>query len=109
MAIDNAKFKDQGKVPLFYVDDSGDDQPRKVYLARRDLINDWMAQHPAGSGTPPVKALDLVALFENLILGRSGNVPTLDLVFQPTKQALEAAKELNSRGLAPYSPNKMII
>lgn len=104
----DGKFKSQGSVPLFYTEEGWtNDQPLRVYLARRDLVNDWVQAYPDTS-LPRIKALDMVAIFENLILGRS-DLPTSDLVFEPTSDALKAVKELKSRGLAPYNPDKMII
>jgi len=111
MAIDR-RFKDQGKVPLFYIDNSSDkssseDEPLNVYFARKDLVAAWNRRNP-GQPLPPVKAFDLVEIFEYTLRGRD-YLPTTNLNFVPIEESVEAAKEMKSRGLAPYNPNRMII
>lgn len=112
MAIDG-RFKDQGKVPLFYIDSNSDkSEPVKervnVYFARKDLVADWNRQHP-GQPLPTVKAIDLVGIFENTLRGRKDYLPTTNLNFVPTEESLQVAEEMVSRGLTPYNPSRMII
>jgi len=114
MAIDG-RFKDQGKVPLFYIDNRNDyeQQPLNVYLSRKDLVADWNRQNP-GQPLPTVRTVDLVGIFENTLRGRSDSssyLPTTNLNFVPSQESVEAARELKARGggLAPYNPNRMII
>lgn len=116
----DSRFKDQGRVPLFYVDDksgradssSVDDGSGavSVYFARKDLVSAWNRQHP-GEPLPTIKAIDLVGIFEAILRGRAttGYLPTTDLVFVPNEEAVSVAKEMKARGLAPYNPGKMII
>ena len=108
------RFKDQGKVPLFYIDAikdpsrSSDDDFINVYFARRDLVADWNRRSP-GQPLPTVKVIDLVGIFENILRGRTNYLPTTKLNFVPTEESMSTAKEMKSRGLAPYNPSRMII
>lgn len=113
MAIDG-RFKDQGKVPLFYVDTSKDgmgksnDEVVDVFFTRKDLLADWKRRN-LGQSLPPVKAIDLMGIFENILRGRMEYLPTTNLNFVPIEESLEAATEMKFRGLAPYNPGRMII
>lgn len=111
MAID-ARFKDQGKVPLFYIDNRGssgdNDEPVNLYFARKDLVADWNREH-AGQALPPILALDLVGIFENTLRGRLDYLPSTNLNFVPMEESVGVAREMKGRGLAPYNPGRMII
>ena len=113
MAIDG-RFKDQGKVPLFYADTGMDamtksnDDSVDVFFTRKDLLADWKRRNP-GQPLPPVKVIDLIGIFENILRGRMDYLPTTNLNFVPIDESVEAAKEMKSRGLAPYNPGRMII
>ena len=111
MAIDG-RFKDQGKVPLFFVDNSdrrnNDDTPVNVYFARKDLVADWNRAH-AGQALPPILALDLVGIFENTLRGRRDYLPSTNLNFVPMEESVRVAREMKGRGLTPYNPGRMII
>lgn len=105
----DSRFKDQGRVPLFYVDERDGDDPLRLFFTRKDLLQSWNQKHP-GIPLPKVKALDLVAIFENTVRGRADEyLPTGNLEFVPPQDALDVAKELKTRGLAPYSSTKMIM
>jgi hypothetical protein len=114
MAIDQSRFQEQGRVPLFYVENTSPPDEIVFYFQRNDLISDWTKRHPQ-SQSPVVKAIDLVGIFESLLLGRNvdGKVSTLPLsakfVFVPNAGDVAIAKEMKSRGLAPYNPNAMIL
>lgn len=71
-------------------------------------MSEWNQQNP-GMPLPSVKAIDLVGIFENTLRGRDSYMPSKNLSFVPTEEALKVAKEMKSRGLAPYNPNRMII
>ena len=113
MAIDG-RFKDQGKVPLFYVDGTKDgmgmskDNAVDVFFTRKDLLAEWNRRN-LGQPLPPVKVIDLMGIFENILRGRMDYLPTTNLNFVPIEESMEAAKEMKSRGLAPYNPGQMII
>jgi hypothetical protein len=126
IALDK-RFKDQGQVPLFYVlgpeqqssstttssnnNEYNDAAPLRLYFSRPDLLRSWREQHPGGERLPPVRTLDLVSIFSNTMRGRAdAYLPTTNLEFVPSAAALEAARELRSRGMvAPYSATKMIV
>lgn len=98
-------------MPLFYLENDADDDDDAVvslYFARKDLVAAWNRRHP-GAALPPVKAVDLVGIFENVMRDRPGYLPSTNLVFVPTEEALSAAQELKSRGLAKYNPNRMVV
>jgi hypothetical protein len=95
---------------LFYVDSKDDNNDVvSVYFDRKDLMAAWARQR-AGEPLPTVKAIDLVGIFENILRGRSSNyLPSTNLVFVPNDEAVSVAKEMKTRGLAPYNPGRMII
>ena len=100
IAIDD-RFKDQGRVPLFYVDNATNtDDKVSVFFTRKDLAADWKRQHD-GVPLSAVKAIDLVGIFENILRGRKSAVPRANLVFYPNEEAVDVAKELKSKGLTP--------
>jgi hypothetical protein len=125
MAVDD-RFKDQGRVPLFYVLEpsslsSNDDNNNatsstalRLFFSRKDLLRSWTDRHP-GERLPPVQALDLMAMFENTMRGRANiylpNQGAINLEFAPSAAAVAAGRELKTRGgpVAPYSATKMII
>ena len=120
MAIDS-KFRDQSKVPLFYVkelqqqqddsnkNDNGAAVALPLFFSRKDLFNSWSQQHP-GVPLPTVQAVDLTGIFESILRGRTDYLPTTNLVFVPSQEAVQVAKEMKARGqLPPYNPNRMII
>lgn len=79
-------------------------------MARQDLVAAWNRQHPGGEPLPPVQVIDLVGVFENMLRGRANNyLPSTNLVFVPNEETLLVARELKSKGLAPYNPDRMII
>jgi hypothetical protein len=140
IAIDKDRFQDQGRVPVFYVVDAVDDDNRTertvFYFNRNDLIRDWTQQHAPNTTLPTIGAIDLVGIFESLLLGRNvvGKVGSSTTTFfsisttstttaaattTPTLQSFEfvgnsksiiTAKELKMKGsLTPYNPNQMIL
>jgi hypothetical protein len=123
-AIDD-RFKDQGRVPLFYVlepptsnDDNKNDAATssaalRLFFSRKDLLRSWTDRHP-GERLPPVQVLDLISIFENTMRGRANiylpDKGAKNLEFVPSAAALAAGQELKTRGqIAPYSATKMII
>ena len=129
IAIDKDRFQDQGRVPLFYVMDENTNMDKTVfYLNRKDLIRDWIQQQGVNTTLPKVGAIDLVGIFESLLLGRNvegkigGNtnllLPTsIDDTTQPIPiefvgnlENIGVAKALKKNGpLTPYNPNQMIL
>lgn len=125
MAMDG-RFKDQGKVPLFYSTELATeegDEPKElpVYFRRKDLVNEWNRRYP-GEPLPSssVRVIDLLGIFEAILRGRydslsfvkssseDGQTP-LPLRFMPSPDDVLVFQELKSRGLAPYDPSRMII
>jgi hypothetical protein len=125
-AIDD-RFKDQGRVPLFYVSEppsssSNDNNNNasalssaslRLFFNRKDLLRSWTDRHP-GERLPPVQVLDLISIFENTMRGRANiylpDKGAKNLEFVPSAAALAAGQELKTRGqIAPYSATKMII
>jgi hypothetical protein len=131
IAIDKSRFQDQGRVPLFYVanDDSSKDNnidAKVFYFNRQDLVAEWIenerqqerstGKNDKQSQLPAIKAIDLVGIFESLLLGRNvkGKVSNLLLSsskfrFVPNLENVAIAQEMKARGLSPYNPNKMIL
>lgn len=116
MAIDKTRFQEQGRVPLFYVESISQVKPDEIvlYFQRKDLLSDWIKSQSQPQ-SPVVKAIDLVGIFESLLLGRNveGKVASMllssKLAFMPNTVDVAIAEEMKARGLAPYNPNKMIL
>jgi hypothetical protein len=103
------KFKDQGKVPLFYFDGLQlDDGSTPAYFTKKELITEWVKQHPDVKTTPKVQLLDLVDTFQYVLRGRSDEIPA-NLLIVPNDKSIELAKELKKKGLAPYKVDRMVI
>ncbi len=129
IAIDKDRFQDQGRVPLFYVMDENASLEKTVfYLNRKDLIRDWTQQQGVNTTFPKVGAIDLLGIFESLLLGRNvegkigGNtnllLPTsaddttqpIPIEFVGNLENIAVAKALKKNGpLTPYNPNQMIL
>ena len=141
LAIDKERFQDQGRVPLFYVLNDHNDNNNinneastktVFYLNRKDLIRDWTTQQQspaAASNTttlPKVGAIDLIGIFESLLLGRAvpGKIgsstghlfPTTTTTTTPQvefigkTESIAMAKALKTNGpFTPYNPNQMIL
>jgi hypothetical protein len=113
IALDS-RFKEQGRVPLFYVADDKDDK-LYLYFSRLDLVTDWNTQHPSDAATLParIRTIDLVGIFESLVRQRDTKLPLDKVVFVPNRESVAVAKELASRSsngrLVPYNANLMII
>ena len=127
IAVDKDRFQDQGRVPLFYIlnsnnVDDGDGTKTVLYLNRKDLIRDWTKQHVGDTTVPSVGAIDLVGIFESLLLGRnvassgsnlflsSTTTPPVQVEFVGNLENMAMAQALKKDGnLAPYNPNQMIL
>jgi hypothetical protein len=113
MSLDS-RFKEQGRVPLFYVADDNDDKTY-LYFSRLDLVTDWNAKHPSDAATLParIRTIDLVGIFESLVRQRDTKLPLDKVVFVPNPESITVAKELAARSpngrLIPYNANLMII
>lgn len=102
----DSKFKEQSKVPLFYLDRPSKSGTTALFFSKYDLVVTWNQQHP-GEDLPKIKVLELNALFEN-ILRNKGNPD--NIIFVANQESLKAAEELKSRGkLAPYNPDRMVV
>jgi hypothetical protein len=110
----DSRFKEQGRVPLFYVADDSDDK-LYLYFSRLDLVTDWNAQHPSDAASLParIRTVDLVGIFESLVRQRDTKLSLDKVVFVPNPESVAVAKELASRSsngrLIPYNANLMII
>jgi hypothetical protein len=103
--IDKFAFRDQGHVPLFYLD--GEDET-EMYFEKAALLAEWNRKHPK-LPPPTVKVMDLVYAFEAALRGYTDKLPP-NMVFVPSEDALAAVKELKSRGtVTPYKLDEMII
>jgi len=111
----SGKFNEQGRVPLFYVEEGlevpsdngvgGNMLP--VYFNRKDLESDWNAVY-AGKDTPlpRVKVIDLLDLFQATLRGSNEK----NVVFSPSPEALKAAAEIQSKKITPaYKNDKMVM
>jgi hypothetical protein len=107
----NGKFQEQGRVPLFYVEQQeqvkGQQQiPLPVYFDRKELEAQWATQ--VHDGPPRVKVMDLLDLFQTTLRGNSNNARKV--VFRPSQETLQIAAELQSRKLTlSYKTDKMVI
>lgn len=104
--MDKTKFKDQGKVPLFYMDQLDDDRTL-LYFNKSELLVEWNKSHP-GTLPPSPKVIELTEVFQNTIRGRTENLPR-NVYFVPLQESLEKAKELKAQGLTPYKIDKMVV
>jgi hypothetical protein len=104
--MDKDKFKDQGKVPLFYIDQL-DDNRTLLYFNKSELLVDWNKNH-ASKLPPSPKVIDLMELFQNTLRGRTDSLPR-NIYFVPLQESLEKAKEMKSKGLMPYKIDKMVV
>jgi hypothetical protein len=118
MAIDG-RFKDSGKVPLFYSTELVTEEPMElpVFFRRKDFVNEWNRLHP-GEPLPSVRVIDLLSIFEAILRSRNDAIPSMSindsgdpipLRFVPSPDEILVFQELKSRGLAPYNPSRMII
>jgi hypothetical protein len=105
--IDKFAFRDQGHVPLFYLEDGRDGETR-MFFERAALLAEWNREHPE-LPPPKVKVVDLVYAFEASLRGYTEKLPP-NMVFVPSEDALASVKELKSRGqVTPYKLDEMII
>lgn len=104
--MDKSRFQDQGKVPLFYIDQLDDDRTL-LYFNKSELLVDWNKNH-VGKLPPSPKVIDLTSLFQNTIRGKTESLPK-NIYFVPRQESLEMAKDLKSKGLTPYKIDKMIV
>jgi len=106
MLMDKKKFQDQGKVPLFYIDQLDDDRTL-LYFNKKDLLVEWNKGNP-GKLPPSPKVIDLMEVFQNTLRGRTENLPR-NIYFVPLKESVEISKELKSKGLTPYTIDRMVV
>ena len=115
LQIDKNKFKDQGKVPLFYLETFRNDQGAlPLYFNPRDLVQDWQRRTGSTDAVPPrIQCIDLVTMFGYVVRGRAAELPPIlqsnDLAFVPNAQVVKKAKELQTAGLVPYKLDQMMI
>jgi hypothetical protein len=108
--IDKFAFRDQGHVPLFYLEglESDNHKETQMFFEKATLLAEWNRQHPEVP-PPKVKVMDLVYVFEASLRGYTDKLPP-NMVFVPSEDALAAVKELKSRGpVTPYKLDEMII
>jgi hypothetical protein len=105
------KLADQGKVPVFYLEDlKSADGSIPFYFNENELLAEWNTQKGEGTTPPKPKALDLMAVFQYVLRGRTEELPILHnkIVFVPSKEAVEISNELKTRGLVPYKADRMV-
>jgi hypothetical protein len=105
------KLADQGKVPVFYVDDlKYADGSIPFYFNSNELLAEWKAQKGEGATPPKPKALDLIAAFQYVLRKRIDELPILHnkIVFIPSQVEVELSNELKTRGLAPYKADRIV-
>ena len=108
LQLGDKKFNDQGKVPLFYLKELKlSDGSTPAYFKKQDLVEEWKKQYPS-LNPPRIKLLDLVETFQYTLRNRSDELPA-NLLIVPNEEAVEAAKELKNRGLAPYKVDRMVV
>jgi len=110
-------FKTQGKVPLFYsnalqvTDQSSGVITLPMYFSKDDLLQEWIKRNPE-KPLPSSGVLELSTLFQYVLRKRANELPigvNKKLLFVPSAEAVEAATELKSKGLAPYKLDRMIV
>lgn len=110
--LDRNKWE-QGKVPVFYLEDlKSADGSIPFYFNKSELLAEWKTQQKGeGTITPPKpKVLDLMVAFQYVLRNRINELPILhnQIVFVPSKEAVEISKELKTRGLVPYKADRMV-
>jgi hypothetical protein len=121
LRIDKQSFREQGHVPLFYVDgleyagpgagagaaDESGEKPTPMYFQRPMLVLEWKRQFP-NTELPSVKVLDLVYVFEASLRGYGDRFPQ-NMVFVPSETALKESQQLKKDQMVPYKLDEMII
>jgi hypothetical protein len=105
------KFADQGKVPVFYVEDlKYADGSIPFYFNKNELLAEWKTQKGEGATPPKPKVLDLIAAFQYVLRKRVEELPILrnKIVFVPSQEAVEISNELKTRGLVPYKADRIV-
>lgn len=110
LKIDKSAFQDQGKTPLFYVDELKDSTgSTPVFFVKNMLLEEWKKQYPEVA-VPPIKALDLSYIFEAALRGYANRLPNdgnVSFVADPAE--VEKAQILRSKGLTMYKMDEMMI
>ena len=113
LKLDDKYKKDGSKVPLFYFDNYKlDNGSTPLYFNPQALVDDWKARQQSDSDQipPRIRVIDLVALTQYVLKGRSNELPFRgNLVFVPTKETMEMAKKIREDGAVPYQMDRMII
>jgi len=108
----DGKFKDQKKVPLFYLESfRTEDGATPLYFNPIDLLNAWNAKN-GGAGTipPRIQVLDMISMFQYVLRERAADLPIRGKVtFVPTSETMEMAREVKNKGQTPYSTSRMIV
>lgn len=110
LQINKAAFQEQGKTPLFYVDQLKDSQgATPMYFVKSMLVKDWIKEHPDES-LPPVQALDLTFIFEAALRGYTKRLPNDgNISFVADPEQVQIAKKLRDKGLNMYKSDQMVI
>jgi hypothetical protein len=106
------KFADQGKVPVFYVEDlKYTEGSIPFYFNKNELLAEWKTQKGEGATPPKPKVLDLIAAFQYVLRKRVEELPILrnKIVFVPSQEAVEISNELKTRGLVPYKADRIVV
>ncbi|CAB9506856.1 expressed unknown protein [Seminavis robusta] len=110
LRIDKRAFKDQGKVPLFYVEAlKASDGTMPMFVQKSRLVDTWLAQHP-GEALPPIQAIDITYIFEAALRGYEQKIPNGGNVsFVADPEQVKIANDLRSKGLIMYKFDRMIV
>jgi hypothetical protein len=106
------KLADDGKVPVFYLEDlKSADGSIPFFFNKNELLAEWNTQKGEGTTPPKPKALDLMALFQNVLRGQIDELPILHnkIVFVPSQEEVEISNDLKKRGLVPYKADRIVV
>jgi hypothetical protein len=122
LQLDKAKFRDQGKVPLFYFDTFRNKAGAlPLYFSPRNLVNDWRQQVDGDEASssvslipPRIQVIDLITLFGYVVRDRQNELPmvlqTIPLAFVARPDAVEMARQMQANGsVVPYQLDLMVI
>ncbi|KAL7546064.1 hypothetical protein ACHAWF_012440 [Thalassiosira exigua] len=113
LKIENGpRYGERGRVPLFYVDgltipsseEGSDGAARPAYFRVADLKAEWKRRHP-DADVPTIRVRELNETFRAMIRPGGKDESVRDLVFVPTPESAERAREAGRK----YKLGEMIL
>ena len=116
---------DEGKVPLFYIEDftiqgerssSSSSSPSSnkkspLFFRKKELIKEWRKHHPMEKQEPPIKVTELFAVLRIMLASKDANDDVQSIIFIPPMESARKAKEcLHGMGKKdPFQLGKRIL